>query len=59
MPQNTPDQQQTQAIIAFLADVTDVLNRTGKHADHTPKQVGRCVICSCGVRAQGRLAKKG
>lgn len=51
-----------QADIAGIADkqiqdLNDMLNGRGRHEGHARKQVGRCVYCSCGVRAQGRLKK--
>lgn len=41
----------------MIADLTDMLNRQGRHADHSQEQLGRCVYCSCGLRAQGKLAR--
>lgn len=38
-----------------LIDLADVLRGTGAHAEHERRQVGRCVICSCGIRVQGRM----
>lgn len=38
-----------------LQDVGDMLAGAGRHADHERRQVGRCAVCSCGVRVQGRL----
>lgn len=43
------------AVIKHLALIEGVLDGTGEHVDHTRKQIGRCVYCSCGVRAQGRM----
>ena len=39
-----------------IADLMDVLAGTGRHADHSREQIGRCVHCSCGTRIQGRMA---
>lgn len=38
-----------------LKDLANMLAGIGRHADHTRSQAGRCVVCSCGVRVQGRL----
>jgi hypothetical protein len=43
----------------LLADLEDLLAGRGRHADHTRHQAGRYVVCSCGDRAQGRLARQG
>jgi hypothetical protein len=40
-----------------IRDLNDMLIGEGNHKGHKARQVGRCVICSCGVRAQGRLKK--
>lgn len=48
--------EQKAAVLAAIADVSAMITGTGRHAEHTRKQVGRCVYCSCGLRAQGRMA---
>jgi len=40
-----------------IVDLEDMLHGRGRHAEHTQTQAGRCAICSCGLRAQGRLIK--
>ena len=40
-----------------VRDLGDMLMGEGNHKGHKARQVGRCVICECGVRAQGRLKK--
>lgn len=45
-------------IIAALRNLDEMLTGTGAHASHTQKQIGRCVHCSCGARAQGQLPRK-
>lgn len=42
---------------AAIRNLEELLAGTGAHAEHTRKQVGRCVLCSCGTRVQGRMAK--
>lgn len=42
-------------IVAALKNLAEMLAGTGAHADHTREQIGRCVHCSCGARAQGTL----
>jgi len=39
-----------------IAESLEVLNGTGRHADHEREQEGRCVFCSCGRRVQGRMS---
>ena len=56
------DSGDLQADLAEIADkqvqdLNDMLNGEGRHEGHKRKQVGRCVYCECGVRAQGRLKK--
>lgn len=41
-----------------MKELNDMVNGEGRHALHTQRQIGRCVHCSCGARAQGRLLKK-
>lgn len=41
---------------AYLTVIYEVITGTGDHAEHTREQVGRCVYCSCGTRAQGRMS---
>jgi len=38
-----------------LHDMADMLDGVGRHATHTQRQLGRCVVCDCGTRVQGRL----
>jgi hypothetical protein len=45
-------------VAAAVADLADVLAGTGRHAGHERRQVGRCVHCSCGARAQGRMVTR-
>ena len=59
----TPQQRGTptpvrKAAAEYLSDLYDMLNGTGKHAEHTQSQVGRCVYCSCGLRVQAKLPKR-
>lgn len=42
-------------LAATIEDLGDMVRGRGRHAGHKQRQVGRCVICSCGVRAQGRI----
>lgn len=42
-------------VSSIIQDLDDMVNGKGDHADHTRKQIGRCILCSCGVRVQGRL----
>lgn len=51
------DEHETDGIARQLADMADMLNGKGAHENHTQTQAGRCVVCSCGLRAQGKLAK--
>jgi hypothetical protein len=44
-------------IVEALENIAGVLQGTGRHAEHTQEQVGRCVYCSCGERVQGKLTK--
>lgn len=44
------------AAMAYLNDLGAMLNGTGRHADHKRSQIGRCVYCECGLRAQGRMS---
>lgn len=37
-----------------LQDMADMLSGIGRHADHTREIAGRCTVCSCGLRVQGR-----
>ncbi|GAB3437372.1 hypothetical protein [Actinophytocola sediminis] len=41
-----------------LQDMANVLSGTGRHADHDRRQLGRCVVCECGVRVQGTMAAR-
>lgn len=58
----TEPSKATQAFLdslpAAIADLTDMLAGRGAHADHIQEQHGRCVYCSCGKQAQGRLPKR-
>lgn len=46
------------AAAEFVNDIYEVLTGSGAHAEHEQRQIGRCVLCSCGVRVQGRLAAR-
>jgi hypothetical protein len=35
-----------------VANIFDVANGTGQHAEHTREKIGRCLYCSCGERVQ-------
>lgn len=54
-PLPQPDQPGPPKIALQLQDLADMLNGEGRHAEHTQRQLGRCVVCSCGTRVQGRL----
>ncbi len=41
----------------WFLDTNDMLNKCGAHEGHTLRQVGRCILCSCGKRVQGFLPK--
>jgi hypothetical protein len=41
----------------IVRDLEDMVAGQGAHAEHTRRQAGRCVVCSCGARAQGRLPR--
>lgn len=58
MGEATPDRKAAKAAAEFLNDLYDMFNGAGRHAEHTQRQVGRCVHCSCGARVQGRLPKR-
>lgn len=45
----------TDADRARMRDLRAMIAGVGAHEGHTRRQIGRCVHCSCGVRAQGRL----
>jgi hypothetical protein len=47
------------AAAQFLQDSYEVLTGAGAHAEHEQRQIGRCVHCSCGMRVQGRLKRRG
>ena len=49
------DPEDKAAIMAYLAELKDVIEHKDKHEGHALKQVGRCVYCSCGFRYQGSL----
>lgn len=40
-----------------IQNLVDMLAGEGAHTGHKRRQVGRCVLCSCGIRVQGRLSK--
>lgn len=40
------------AIRDWLNELIEVMEHRGRHDGHATKQVGRCVICSCGFRYQ-------
>lgn len=54
LPTEQPDAAK-RAIAAYLDDMAAMMQGTGQHEDHEQHQVGRCVVCSCGMRVQGRL----
>ncbi|MGH7606550.1 MAG: hypothetical protein ACREME_04340 [Gemmatimonadales bacterium] len=37
-----------------MQDMADMLAGIGRHRDHTREVAGRCTVCSCGLRVQGR-----
>lgn len=39
-------------IVVAIADINDMVRRTGRHKDHFQEKLGRCLYCSCGLRAQ-------
>jgi hypothetical protein len=45
----------TDAERAKMRDLRAMVAGIGAHAGHTRRQIGRCVHCSCGARAQARL----
>lgn len=51
-----PTKEEILAIHASIADLEDMLAGDGRHSDHERKQIGRCVYCSCGARAQGKMS---
>ena len=38
------------AVIAFLQELEEMVEGTGRHEGHTLTQAGRCAYCSCGKR---------
>lgn len=46
------------SMLDHVRDLEDMLAGRGAHVDHERKQIGRCVVCSCGARAQGRAEKR-
>jgi hypothetical protein len=40
-----------------IENLNDMISGLGIHSTHTQKQIGRCVVCSCGDRAQGRMPR--
>ena len=55
----TRQQAWLDAVTAEVNDLHSILLGIGAHAEHKRRQVGRCVYCSCGKRAQGRMSKDG
>lgn len=47
------------AAAQFVNDSYEVLTGTGAHAGHERRQYGRCVVCACGLRVQGRMEERG
>lgn len=45
----------TDAERARMRDLRAMVAGVGAHAGHTRRQIGRCVHCSCGARAQATL----
>lgn len=39
-------------VVAALGDINDMVNKTGRHKGHFQERAGRCLYCSCGLRAQ-------
>lgn len=39
-------------VTTALADINDMVNKAGRHKDHFQERAGRCLYCSCGLRAQ-------
>jgi hypothetical protein len=54
----TPTPRQVAAIQSHAQDLSNILTGRGRHAAHTRQQIGRCVYCSCGQRAQGKMTTK-
>jgi hypothetical protein len=44
-------------VVTQVRDLQDMVAGRGAHEGHTQTQAGRCVVCSCGARAQGRLPR--
>lgn len=44
------EQKPTPAVIAFLEELAEMAEGTGRHEGHTLSQAGRCAYCSCGKR---------
>lgn len=44
-----------EALQKIVDNANEIATSTGGHAGHTPRQVGRCVYCTCGDRYQGWL----
>lgn len=55
-PVGTPPELQKPGptLAETLQDLSDMLAGIGRHADHVRTIAGRCTVCSCGVRVQGR-----
>jgi len=49
--------EQLAAVADWVNELAEVQLSAGRHAGHTLRQAGRCVICSCGYRYQGRLPR--
>lgn len=43
---------ETDSVVAAVSDLSDMVHKTGRHKDHFQERAGRCLYCSCGLRAQ-------
>ena len=44
--------EKVREVTDYVNDLYEMIAHTGRHADHDQEQVGRCLYCSCGKRAQ-------
>lgn len=58
MPKQPFEKPLPPELTQVIQNLFDILKGEGAHADHTQVQRGRCVFCSCGQRAQGKLERK-
>jgi hypothetical protein len=56
-PDDMPTAEQAAEMQTYIQDLNDVINGEGRHTEHFREQIGRCVHCSCGRRAQGRMSQ--